>query len=94
LKSKVRFVAVGSCPNCHEEYVRPYPCDAAVCKCRNPEPTLVPLEPFLILPKSLYKPYERIAELTRVDVEDLINKVLEVGLKEKLEELVSLKQYG
>jgi hypothetical protein len=79
---KGKFRAFGECPKCHAEIIRPAECTNAFCTCHNPEPTLVPLELALVLPKRLFKRYEEIAELAGVDVERLINKVLEVGCEE------------
>lgn len=85
MKAKVKLVAVGACEKCGREFVRPFPCDAAVCNCESA--TLVPLETVLVMPESLYKKYEQIASLAEVSVEDLVNAVLEVGLKEKMKEI-------
>jgi hypothetical protein len=87
--AKIRYVMVGSYPNCGEEYVRKSPANAAVCTCRNPDATLVPLKPALVLPTSIYKRYAKIAELTEVSVERLINAELEEAARQKLASLRS-----
>jgi hypothetical protein len=86
---KVRLVMFGQCPNCGAEFVRKSPCDTAVCDCQNPNPTVIPLSPVLLLPAFIYKHYAKIAELAEVSVERLVNAVLEEGAKKKLRKLQS-----
>jgi hypothetical protein len=90
MKAKIRYVAVGECPRCHQQFIRPPECTAAVCDCLNPNPTVIPLSPALLLPASIYKRYAEIAELAEVSVEVLVNAVLEEAAKKKLKELKSL----
>jgi len=75
----------GTCEKCGKEILRPYPADAAVCKCEST--TLVDLTLVMVVPKNIYRKYRKIAEIAQVDTEQLINKVLEVGLKERLKEI-------
>ena len=75
----------GTCEKCGKEILRPYPADTAFCQCESV--TIVPLELAVVLPESLYKKYERIASLAQIDTEALIQKVLEIGIKERLKEL-------
>jgi hypothetical protein len=90
VKMKAKLVMIGQCPECSKKYVRVPIVDAAACTCGNPDAVLVPLEPALILSASLYKRYAKIAELTGVSVEQLINALLEEAAKRKLEKLKAL----
>ena len=85
MKAKVQFKAIGTCAKCGREIIRPSECTHAVCY-HNPEPVIITLEPALIVPDKLLEPYQKIAESAQVSVEDLVNKVLEVGIEEKLKE--------
>jgi hypothetical protein len=85
MKAKVKFVSVGLCRKCGQEFVRPSSCTHAVCNCHNPEPIIVTLEPALIIPEKLLKPYRKIAELTGVSDEDLANAILKVGIERFME---------
>jgi hypothetical protein len=98
LKNKIRYVAVGECPHCHEQFIRPPKCTAAACLCATkaaekqglnplPEPITIPLSPALLLPASIYKRYTKLAKLAEISVERLVNAVLEEGAKKKLKEL-------
>jgi len=78
---KVRLIAIGTCPKCQAEIIRPSECTDGFCTCSNPY-TLVPLKPTLIVPEKLLELYEKIAELAGVSVEELVNKVLEAGIEE------------
>jgi len=84
LREKVKLVMAGTCEKCGKEILRPYPADTAFCQCESL--TTVPLELAVVLPESLYKKYERIASLARINTKALIRKVLEVGIEEKLKE--------
>jgi hypothetical protein len=98
---KVRFVMIGTCPNCGEEFIRKPPVDAAVCLCTVkaaekqglnplPEPIVIPLKPAIALSNREYAKFSRIAELASVSIEQLINGLLTEGAKEKLKELKPL----
>jgi hypothetical protein len=87
MKAKIRYIAVGECPRCRTQFVRPPECTAAVCDCQNPNPTLIPLAPALLLPTSIYKRYAKIAQLAGVPLEKLINEVLKEAARQKLEKL-------
>jgi hypothetical protein len=91
-EAKVKFVMAGVCEKCGKKFRRKPPTDAVACTCTNPEPTLVLLHPTLILPSSLYKRYNRIAQLAEVDVELLINQFLAESMKQKLKELKALPE--
>jgi hypothetical protein len=84
-KAKIRIVAAGECPRCGKKYIRVPIVNAAACTCGNPDSILVPLEPTLIVPASIYKRYAKIAQLAGVDIEKLIGAVLVEGVKRKLE---------
>jgi hypothetical protein len=84
-KAKVRYVAVGVCPSCRKEFVRPPSCSHAICDCSSI--IEVPLHPALILPERLYAKIKHVTDLAEVTVEALVNKMLEVAVKEKLKEM-------
>jgi hypothetical protein len=98
MDKKVKFVMVGQCSVCGEEFIRKPPVNVAVCLCATkaaekkglnplPEPIIISLSPALLLPVSIYKRYAKIAELAEISVERLINAMLKEGAKRKLQEL-------
>jgi hypothetical protein len=91
---KVRFVMVGTCPVCGEEFTRQPPVDAAACTCTMPEAdaVLVPLKPAIALSNREYAKFQRTAELAGVSVEQLVNELLVEGAKEKLNALQPFPQ--
>jgi len=80
--AKIRYLMVGECERCGREFVRPAPCDIAVCDCESARE--VPLEPVLILPTRMYNKFRKVADRAGVSIDLLVNKVLELGVK-KLE---------
>jgi len=82
---KTRYVAVGVCPNCGKEFVRPPVCTATACDCSSV--TEVPLHPAVILPSRLHKRLKHVADLAGISVADFINAVIGEAAEQKLKEL-------
>ena len=80
--AKIRYLMVGECERCGREFVRPAPCDIAVCDCESARE--IPLQPVLILPTRMYNKFRKVADRAGVSIDLLVNKVLELGVK-KLE---------
>jgi hypothetical protein len=79
-KQKVKIVSVGECMKCQKEFVRPYPCDVAVCTCDSA--IEVALEPALILPSRDYARLSKLAKMADVSVQKLFETLLDVYIDE------------
>jgi hypothetical protein len=76
---KIRWLAVGTCPQCGKEVVRDCECDVAVCRCSSV--VKVDLTPSLILPPKLSRYFDDLAEKIGCTSDDLLNACFEVGLE-------------
>lgn len=81
----IKYVAVGECPNCGIEIVRPAICTHAACDCSSV--VEVPLHPVLVLPSRLHAKIKHVTDLAGISVEDFVNSVLNNGMKRKLKEM-------
>ena len=77
--AKIRYLMVGECERCGREFVRPAPCDIAVCDCESARE--IPLQPVLILPTRMYNKFRKVADRAGVSIDLLVNKVLELGFE-------------
>jgi hypothetical protein len=82
---KARYVAVGVCPNCGKEFVRPPICTAAACDCSSV--TEVPLHPAVILPSRLHAKLKKVADMAGVSITDFVNAMIKEAAERKLKEL-------
>ena len=80
---KQKIISVGVCPKCGKEFVRPYPCDIAICRCESV--IEVPLEPAMVVDSKSYALLDTIAKTANVSVERVLEVLLETYI-EKLEE--------
>ena len=82
-KELTKIVSVGICPDCKKEFIRPYECDIAVCKCKSVR--LIPLEPAMIVDGKSYAKLSNLAKFANVSVERVLQVLLDTHI-EKLEE--------
>ena len=81
----IKYVAVGVCPNCGKEFVRPPICTAAACDCQSV--TEVPLHPALILPSRLHAKLKKVADTAGISMEDFVNAIIGEASERKLKEM-------
>ena len=85
---KVKWIAVGECPQCGKEIIRNGECDMAVCVCQSV--VKVDLTLAAILPPKLESYFEDLAKQVGCSVDDIFNKCFEVGLQ-NLEKRLEVK---
>lgn len=75
---KIKWVAVGECPKCDKELVRECEVDTAVCTCASA--VAVDLTLAAVLPAKLERYFDGLAKQIGCTVDDVFNKLFEVGL--------------
>ena len=89
---KVRLVMFGLCKRCGREHVRKPPIDLTVCMCENPNYMPVPLTLAVSLSNGEHAKFSKIAQLAGVTTEQLVNKLLTEGAKQKLRQMKRQKR--
>ena len=77
--TKIKYIAVGTCPKCGKEFVRDAEVDVAVCQCSSV--VQVNLTTAAILPPKLERYLEGLAKQLGLTVDDMYNTLVEVGLQ-------------
>ena len=77
---KQKIISVGVCPKCGKEFVRPYPCDIAICRCESV--IEVPLEPAMVVDGKSYARLDRIAKSANVSTEKVVKVLLDTAIEE------------
>jgi hypothetical protein len=88
-RAKVKYKAVGTCPNCGTVFMRPAVCTHAICDCSSI--IEVPLKPVLILPSRLHRKIKKITDLAGIPLEDFVNALLLEAMKEVLKGKMTLQ---
>ena len=70
-----KLIMVGTCPNCGAEVVSRYPFEVGICRCSNPA-VEISLKPVLELSGKLLDRVQRIADLSGIPLEKLVNSLL------------------
>ena len=77
--TKIKWIAVGTCPQCGKELIRDAECDMAVCNCKSI--SKVELTPVLILPPKLERLFEGYAKKFDATVDEVFFVMMYLGLK-------------
>lgn len=89
---KIKWIAVGTCPECRKELIRDGEADTAVCTCKSV--VVVKLTIAAILPAKLEKWFEQLAKQYSCTVDNMFNTMMEVGLQnmtaERLKQLLEV----
>ena len=77
--TKIKWIAVGTCPQCGKKLIRDVECDMAVCTCKSV--SKVELTPVLILPPKLERFFEGYAKKFDATVDEVFFVMMYLGLK-------------
>jgi DNA-directed RNA polymerase subunit RPC12/RpoP len=75
---KVKWIAMGVCPQCGKEVMRDEDCTHAVCTCSSV--VVVKLTSVIVLPDKLNAYFEALCKRHHISFDDLIELWYEVGL--------------
>ena len=77
---KEKIVAVGVCPTCGKEFIRPYECTYAACDCESVR--LIPLEAAMVIDSKSYAKLSNLAKFAGVSVQKVVNVLLDTAIEE------------